>query len=243
MDNINNNVIYSNGLTKHFGKKIAVNNVSMCIKKGEIYGLIGRNGAGKTTYMKMLLGLIQSTSGEFALLNNTDIEKARLKTGSIIETPTFYDKVSAYKNMVYRAKLLGIHKPDSKIKELSELVGLADVMNHPVKSFSLGMRQRLGIATTLLNDPELLILDEPINGLDPVAIAEVRHVLKKANVEKGVTILISSHILGELQKLATRYGFIVDGKLVSEISEKDIDEKNIDLETYSLKMMGVTIDE
>lgn len=237
------NVILTKDLKKNYGKKIAVNGVSMSIKKGEIYGLIGRNGAGKTSFMKLLLGMTKKSSGSIELLGESDLEVARLKTGSIIETPTFYDEMSAFKNMMYRSKLLGMNKPADRVNELLELVGLYNVKKQKVGDYSLGMRQKLGIAITLLNSPELLILDEPINGLDPVAIAEVRHILKKVNKEQGVTILISSHILGEMQKLATRYGFIVDGKLVNEISEDEIETKKIDLESYSLKLMGVNIDE
>ena len=238
-----NNVIVTKKLTKHYKNKCAVNEISMQIKKGDIYGLIGRNGAGKTSFMKLLLGMTKVTSGSIELLGSSDLETARLKTGSIIETPTFYDNISAYRNLVYRSKLLGMGEAKDKINELLELVGLLDVKNQKVGDYSLGMRQKLGIATTLLNEPELLILDEPINGLDPVAIAEVRHVLKKVNKEKEVTILISSHILGEMQKLATRYGFIVDGKLVNEITESEIETQKLDLESYSLKMMGVQIDD
>ncbi|MEG0275940.1 MAG: ATP-binding cassette domain-containing protein [Coprobacillus sp.] len=237
------NVIYTKNLTKKYGKKCAVNSISMEIKKGDIYGLIGRNGAGKTSFMRLLLGMTKVTDGSIELLGGTDLENARLKTGSIIETPAFYENMSAYKNMMYRSKLLGMSKAHDKIDELLKLVELYDVKNQKVDDYSLGMRQKLGIATALLNDPELLILDEPINGLDPVAIAEVRKILKKVNKEQGVTILISSHILGEMQKLATRYGFIVNGELVSEISEEEIEAKNIDLESYSLKMMGVSEDE
>lgn len=208
-----------------------------------IYGLIGRNGAGKTSLMRLLLGMTKVTSGSIELLGQKNIEKARLETGSIIETPAFFNEMSAFKNLMYRVKLIGLHKAEDRIDELLQLIGLQEVEGQKVRDYSLGMRQKLGIATALLANPELLILDEPINGLDPVAIAEVRHILKKINKEEGVTILISSHILGEMQKLATRYGFIVDGKLVSEITAQEIEEKNIDLESYSLKMMGVTIDE
>lgn len=217
--------------------------MSIDIKKGDIYGLIGRNGAGKTSLMRLLLGMTKVTSGSIELLGQKNIEKARLETGSIIETPAFFNEMSAFKNLMYRVKLIGLHKAEDRIDELLQLIGLQEVEGQKVRDYSLGMRQKLGIATALLANPELLILDEPINGLDPVAIAEVRHILKKINKEEGVTILISSHILGEMQKLATRYGFIVDGKLVSEITAQEIEEKNIDLESYSLKMMGVTIDE
>lgn len=237
------NIIVTKNLVKKYGKKCAVDNISLEIKKGDIYGLIGRNGAGKTSFMKLLLGMTKITDGSIELLGGTDLEAARLRTGSIIETPTFYENMSAYKNMMYRSKLLGMHNASDKVNELLKLVGLLEVKGQKTCDYSLGMRQKLGIATALLNEPELLILDEPINGLDPVAIAEVRHVLKKVNKEQKVTIIISSHILGEMQKLATRYGFIVDGKLINEITEAEIENKKIDLESYSLKLMGVTVDE
>lgn len=236
-------VITIQNLTKRYGKHTILDDVSLQIEKGEIYGLIGRNGAGKTTLMKILLGLSKATSGSVQLLGKENLDDARLKTGSIIETPTFFDKKSVYKNMVYHAKLIGFKDYDKAIMDLLDMVGLKTEKNRPAQKLSLGMRQKLGIAMALMNQPEILILDEPINGLDPVAIAEVRRILKRINQDKGTTIFISSHILGEMQKLATKYGFLVNGKIVEEISEKDVEEKGIDLEEYSLKLMGVNINE
>lgn len=230
-------------LVKKYGKKVITDNVTIKVEEGEIYGLVGRNGAGKTSLMRLLLGLTTLNSGKVKLLGEDNLEQARLKTGAIIETPSFYDDMTVKQNLTFRAMLVGVTDIDNKIDELLNLVGLPKEKNSKIKTLSLGMRQKIGIATALINNPKLLILDEPINGLDPVAIVEVRRVLKKVNRENGTTILISSHILGEMEKLATRYGFIVDGKLVSEISAQEVQSKNIDLEKYALKMMGVEEDD
>lgn len=237
------NAIEIQNLSKKYGSKVILDNISLTIKKGEIYGLIGRNGAGKTTIMKIILGLVKRSSGKVALLDEKNIEDARLKTGSIIETPVFFDNKSAYKNLVYHAKLIGMKNYDAEINNILTMVGLSKEKDEAVKNFSLGMRQKLGIATALLNSPDLLILDEPINGLDPVAIVEVRNILRKINKEKGTTIFISSHILGELEKLVSKYGFIREGKLVEEITEADVVQKGTDLESYFIKLMGVDINE
>lgn len=228
------NVIMVDNVSKHFGSKRAVDQISMTVQKGEIYGLIGRNGAGKTTFMRLLLGMMTPTSGSVRLSGAS----GNAKIGSIIETPAFYDTLSAYKNLVYRAKLIGLKDYQGPIRKVLELMELWDEKDTKVKKYSLGMRQKLGIGAALLDEPDILILDEPINGLDPVAIAEVREILKKVNKENGTTILISSHILGEMEKLATKYGFIVKGKLVKELSEEEVKKKKIDLEAYSLEIMG-----
>lgn len=225
-------------LSKHFGNKQVLEKISFTVNQGDIYGLIGRNGAGKTTIMKILLGLINQSSGSFELATKED---SICNVGSIIETPKFMDTRTVYQNMVYTAKLIGLTDYKTKIDELLTLVGMIQEKNNKVKKLSLGMRQKIAIAIALLGDPEILILDEPINGLDPVAIAEVRNILLNINKTKNTTIFISSHILGEMQKLATRYGFINNGKLVSEITEAEVEEKEIDLETLSLKLMGVEI--
>ena len=231
-----------NNISKNYGNKKVLQDISLNINKGEIYGLIGRNGAGKTTIMKILLGLIVQSNGSVDFGNQNPTE-ARLKIGSIIETPIFFDNKTVYQNMVYMAKLNGVEGYDKKIDDLLELVDLADEKKSKVKTLSLGMRQKAAIATSLLNNPEILILDEPINGLDPVAIAEVRNILKKVNKENGTTIFISSHILGEMQKLATRYGFINKGKLVKEITEQEVELQGIDLENFALELMGVEVHE
>lgn len=218
------NILKTIDITKKFSKKVAVSSVNMTIKKGDIYGFIGRNGAGKTTLIKMLVGLSQPTSGSIELFDTKNLNKVRSKIGTVIEAPAFVPHLSARQNMLIQWKLLGT-KDKSIIDETLKLVGLENVGRKKVKKFSLGMKQRLGIAMTLMGEPDLLILDEPTNGLDPEGIIEIRQMLKKLNQEKGLTILISSHILGELSKLATRYGIINDGVLVDEFTEEELVER------------------
>ena len=218
------NILKTVDITKKFSKKVAVSAVNMNIKKGDIYGFIGRNGAGKTTLIKMLVGLSQPTSGSIELFDIKNLNKARRKIGTVIEAPAFIPHLSARQNMFIQWTLLG-SKDKSIIDETLKLVGLDNVGNKKVKKFSLGMKQRLGIAMTLMGEPEFLILDEPTNGLDPEGIIEIRQMLKKLNQEKGLTILISSHILGELSKLATRYGIINDGVLIDEFTEQELTER------------------
>lgn len=217
-------ILQTFGLTKQYGKNTAVDNVNMKIKKGDIYGFIGRNGAGKTTLIRMITGLVTPTKGEIELFSQKSKKSSNLglpRIGSIIEHPALYPDFTAYENMELRGKLLGI--PDKKaIDDVLETVDLSDVGKKRVKNFSLGMRQRLGLALALLGNPDFLILDEPINGLDPEGIVEMRKLLKRLNEELGITILISSHILGELSKLATRYGVINDGILVEEFTDKEL---------------------
>lgn len=215
------NILKTVDITKKFSKKVAVSAVNMNIKKGDIYGFIGRNGAGKTTLIKMLVGLSQPTSGSIELFGSKNLNKARHKIGTVIEAPAFVPHLNAKQNMLIQWNLLG-SKDKSIIDETLKLVGLENVGNKKVKKFSLGMKQRLGIAMTLMGEPEFLILDEPTNGLDPEGIIEIRQMLKKLNQEKGLTILISSHILGELSKLATRYGIINDGVLIDEFTEQEL---------------------
>ncbi len=218
------NVLKTSNLTKTFSRKSAVSNVNMNIKKGDIYGFIGRNGAGKTTLIKMLVGLSSPTSGSIELFDDKNLNKQRRKIGTVIEAPAFVPHLSARENMYIQWKLLG-SKDKSIIDETLKLVGLEDVGKKKVKKFSLGMKQRLGIAMTLMGEPEFLVLDEPTNGLDPEGIIEVRKMLKKLNQERGLTILISSHILGELSKLATRYGIINNGVLVEEFTDAELNER------------------
>ena len=218
------NILKTVDITKKFSKKVAVSAVNMNIKKGDIYGFIGRNGAGKTTLIKMLVGLSQPTSGSIELFDSKNLNKARRKIGTVIEAPAFIPHLSARQNMLIQWTLLG-SKDKSIIDETLKLVGLDNVGNKKVKKFSLGMKQRLGIAMTLMGEPEFLILDEPTNGLDPEGIIQIRQMLKKLNQEKGLTILISSHILGELSKLATRYGIINDGVLIDEFTEQELTER------------------
>ena len=196
-------------------------------KKYDIYGFIGQNGAGKTTLIRLITGLIHKSGGEIELLGaneENELNKARTMVGSLIETPSFYTNMTARENLEVSRLVRNI--PGKKcIDEVLELVGLKDVEKKKVKNFSLGMRQRLGIANALMGNPKLLILDEPINGLDPMGIVEIRELLKKINKEKDMTILISSHILSELSELATTYGIISNGKLIEEITAKQLSEK------------------
>lgn len=220
-------VLKTYNITKKYGEQLAVDNVNMTIKKGDIYGFIGQNGAGKTTLIRLITGLIHKSGGEIELLGaneENELNKARTMVGSLIETPSFYTNMTARENLEVSRLVRNI--PGKKcIDEVLELVGLKDVEKKKVKNFSLGMRQRLGIANALMGNPKLLILDEPINGLDPMGIVEIRELLKKINKEKDMTILISSHILSELSELATTYGIISNGKLIEEIIAKQLSEK------------------
>lgn len=220
-------ILKTYNITKKYGNQVAVNNVNMTIKKGEIYGFIGQNGAGKTTLIRLITGLIHKSGGEIELLGATgenELNKSRTMVGSLIETPSFYTNMTARENLEVSRLVRNI--PGKKcIDEVLELVGLKDVEKKKVKNFSLGMRQRLGIANALMGNPKLLILDEPINGLDPMGIVEIRELLKKINKEKDMTILISSHILSELSELATTYGIISNGKLIEEITAEELAEK------------------
>ena len=220
-------VLKTYNITKKYGEQLAVDNVNMTIKKGDIYGFIGQNGAGKTTLIRLITGLIHKSGGEIELLGaneENELNKARTMVGSLIETTSFYTNMTARENLEVSRLVRNI--PGKKcIDEVLELVGLKDVEKKKVKNFSLGMRQRLGIANALMGNPKLLILDEPINGLDPMGIVEIRELLKKINKEKDMTILISSHILSELSELATTYGIISNGKLIEEITAKQLSEK------------------
>lgn len=220
-------ILQTFGLTKKYGKNIAVNNVNLKIKKGDIYGFIGRNGAGKTTMIRMVTGLVTPTCGEIELFSQMcgkNVYSGLPRIGSIIENPALYPDFTAFENMELRSRLIGI--PDKKtIDSILETVELSDVGKKKVRNFSLGMRQRLGLALALLGSPDFLILDEPINGLDPEGIVKMRKLLKRLNEEQGMTILISSHILGELSKIATRYGVINSGTLVEEFTDKELELK------------------
>ncbi len=224
---MNEVILKTYNVTKKYGNQVAVNNVNMTIKKGEIYGFIGQNGAGKTTLIRLITGLIHKSSGDIELLGvsgENELNKARTMVGSLIETPSFYTNMTARENLEVSRLVRNI--PGKRcIDEVLELVGLKDVEKKKVKNFSLGMKQRLGIANALIGNPKLLILDEPINGLDPMGIVEIRELLKKINKEKDMTILISSHILSELSELATTYGIISNGKLIEEITAKQLSEK------------------
>lgn len=237
-------VLQTNGLTKRYGKQLAVNKVNLNVEKGDIYGLIGKNGAGKTTIMKIACGLIYSTEGNLQLFNNNDIEMGRKKLGSVIEQPALYPRMSAKQNLIYFSKLLGIPNGQN-IDDLLTMVGLHDTGKKQTRKFSLGMKQRLSIAISLLTNPEFLILDEPTNGLDPYGIKEIRELILKLNKEQQITILVSSHILGELSKIATKYGVINDGVLIGEFTTSELENRskksivlqvdNIEKATYILE--------
>lgn len=215
-------IITTDRLTKQFGQTKVVDSVSLHIKKGAIYGLIGRNGAGKTTIMKMLCGLSQPTDGSFKYEGfNCSQKEVLSRVGALIEEPALYPNLSAKDNLKIKCLAYGIGDRDYIQKKL-ELVGLGKVGKKKVGKFSLGMKQRLGIAMALIGEPDFLLLDEPINGLDPQGIAEVRDMITRLNKEKNITILISSHILGELAKMATDYAIIEKGKIIEEAASDDL---------------------
>lgn len=214
-------ILYTDSLTKVYGKNKIIDSISMNIKEGEIYGFVGKNGAGKSTTMRMLCGLSYPTSGQIIMDNELLPDYSKL--GVLIEAPGLYYNMTAIDNLSYKAMMLGCNNKD-QLKEILKSVGLDSNLKTRVKDFSLGMKQRLGIAIALVGNPNLLVLDEPINGLDPQGIAEVRDVLLNLN-KKGITIMISSHILTELYKVATSYGFISKGKLLLEISKSSLDKK------------------
>ncbi|WP_312754630.1 ABC transporter ATP-binding protein [Rummeliibacillus suwonensis] len=212
-------VAYTKNLSKKFGKEFAVDGIEMKIPKGEIYGFLGPNGAGKTTTIRMLLGLMKPTTGDIYIFNkNLKKEKIEIlhKVGSLVENPSYYPHLTAYENLEAIRKILDVSP--SRIHEVLEIVRLTEVSNKKVKGFSLGMKQRLGIAAALLNHPELLILDEPTNGLDPSGIIEIRELIKSLPTKYGMTVLISSHLLSEIDQMATTVGILNKGKLIFQDS-------------------------
>lgn len=220
-------ILRTKNITKKYNNRAVVNNVSMEVKQGDIYGLIGKNGAGKTTLLRIISGLTIPQSGELELFNETSVEglnRARMRTGCIIEAPSFFPYLSARKNLEYYRIQKGIIEKDC-VDEVLKAVGLENTGNKKYKNFSLGMKQRLGLAFAIMGNPDLLILDEPINGLDPTGIVEIRELLQKLNRERNITIIISSHILGELSQIATNYGFIHNGELIEQITAKELEEK------------------
>jgi ABC-2 type transport system ATP-binding protein len=217
-------VVQTKELCKTFAGKNAVNRVSINIRRGDIYGFIGENGAGKTTFMRMLCGLAAPTDGTMRLFESTDLERQRKRIGCTIENPAIYPTMTAEQNLeVYRI-LLGIHDKNI-VPELLDFVGLSNVGKKKTGDFSLGMKQRLMIAVAMIGNPEFLILDEPMNGLDPMGIKEVRDLLLKLNKEKKLTIVISSHILDELSRMATCYGVIHKGDLINEFSSQELERR------------------
>ncbi|PIH04024.1 ABC transporter ATP-binding protein [Clostridium combesii] len=222
------NILKTYNLTRKYGTTAVVDNINMNIKKGEIYGFLGRNGAGKTTTLRMIMGLISPTKGEYELFGKKMEDREVFgRIGAIIETPGFYPNLTARENLDIHRRLMGIPNKEY-VDEALEIVGLTnyDIKKKKVKKYSLGMKQRLGVARALLHKPELLILDEPTNGLDPVGIKEMRETLLDLNKKKEITILVSSHILGEIQQLATKIGIIHNGKLLEEIDYKSFEKKN-----------------
>ena len=213
-------------LSKHKRHFKAQEGQSIHVPKGSIYGLVGRNGAGKTTLIRLICGLQSPTSGEYILYGKRNTEKgiteARRRMGAVVETPSIYSDMTAEENIRQQYQILGIPSFDG-IRELLELVGLEDVGKKKAKNFSLGMRQRLGIAVALAGDPDFLILDEPANGLDPEGIIEMRELILRLNRERQITVLISSHILDELSRLATHYGFLDQGRMVKELSAQELE--------------------
>ncbi|KOF56077.1 MULTISPECIES: ABC transporter ATP-binding protein [Clostridium] len=221
-------VLKTCNLTKQYKENTAADNLNMNILKGDIYGLLGENGAGKTTIMRMILGLIKPTNGSVELFGEklTEGKKHILaRVGSIIEFPGFYGNLTAVENLNIHRKLMGIPE-ENCIKEVLEIVGLTEAANKRAKDFSLGMKQRLGIARALLHNPEFLVLDEPTNGLDPMGIMEIRNLILDLSKKRHITVLISSHILSEVQQLATRLGIMHKGKLLEEVDSETLKKKN-----------------
>lgn len=219
-------VLSTQGLSKHYKDFKALDGLTMRIPKGSIYGLVGKNGAGKTTLIRLVCGLQAPTSGDFTLYgirsDNREIVKARRRMGAVVETPSIYLDMTAEDNLKQQYLILGLPSYDS-IPELLKMVGLENTGKKKAKNFSLGMKQRLGIAIALAGDPDFLILDEPTNGLDPQGIVEIRELILKLNRERQITVLISSHILDELSRLATHYGIIDNGRMVKELSAEELE--------------------
>lgn len=220
-------VLTADRLCKYYRGYKALDGLSMHVPKGSIYGFVGKNGAGKTTFIRLICGLQPPTSGGYSIygIQNTDkaISKSRRRMGAVVETPAIYMGMTAVDNLKIQYRILGMPSFDG-IFELLELVGLENTGKKKAKNFSLGMRQRLGIAVALAGNPDFLVLDEPVNGLDPQGIIEMRELILRLNRERQITVLISSHILDELSRLATHYGFIDDGKMVREISAEDLEQ-------------------
>ena len=240
-------VLKTNNLTKQYNKNVVLDNVNITIKKGDIYGLIGRNGAGKTTLMKIITTLASPTSGTFELFNtsseNDELFDNKKRVGSLIEYPAFYPNLSAYDNLKYYTIQRGI-VDKNQINKVLELVNLTGTGKKKVKTFSLGMKQRLGIALAILNSPDFVILEEPINGLDPIGISELRDTFKKLS-DNGITLLISSHILSELYLLANEFGFLENGKLIKELSKEELDlecSKCLVIKTDDSKKVSVLLE-
>ncbi|MFG6115737.1 ABC transporter ATP-binding protein [Halobacillus sp. MO56] len=223
-------VVQTNNLTKKVKGRELVSEINIHIEKGEIYGFLGRNGAGKTTIMKMLTGLTRPSTGEILLFGQRLTEKAKsvlVRVGSIIEYPVFFEHLTAMENLKLHCEYLGFYD-EHDMKQALQLVNLKGIEDKIVKDFSLGMKQRLGIARALITKPELIVLDEPTNGLDPIGIKDMRNLIRMLNMEYGMTFLLSSHILGELEQIVDRVGIIHHGKLLNEITLADIRKERSD---------------
>ncbi len=241
-------VLKTNALCKNYKDFKALNGLSMNVPKGAIYGFVGKNGAGKTTLIRLICGLQEPTSGDYMLYGkkNTDKEivKSRRRMGAVVETPSIYLDMTAEGNLKQQYRILGLPSFDG-LTDILKLVGLENTGKKKAKNFSLGMRQRLGIAITLVGDPDFLVLDEPVNGLDPQGIIEIRELILKLNREYQITVLISSHILDELSRLATHYGFIDSGRMVKEISAEELDaacRKCVRVEVTNVKALARVLD-
>lgn len=219
-------ILETEGLCKSYGHFRALKDLSMHVPKGSIYGFVGKNGAGKTTLIRLICGLQLPTAGSYRLYGTEstarEITKTRKRMGAVVETPAIYYDMTAVENIRQQYRVLG-RPGKAGVFELLELVGLGGTGKKKARNFSLGMRQRLGIAVALAGDPDFLVLDEPVNGLDPQGIVEIRELILRLNRERNITVLISSHILDELSRLATHYGFIDRGSMLEEISAKDLE--------------------
>jgi len=242
-------VLKTNALSKNYKDFKALNGLSMNVPKGAIYGLVGKNGAGKTTLIRLICGLQEPSSGDYVLYGrkSTDQEavKSRRRMGAVVETPSVYPDMTAEDNLKQQYCILGLPSYDG-LTDILKLVGLENTGKKKAKNFSLGMRQRLGIAIALVGDPDFLVLDEPVNGLDPQGIIEIRELILKLNHEHQITVLISSHILDELSRLATHYGFIDSGRMVKEISAEELEaacRKCVRMEVTNVKALACILDE
>ncbi|MDE7210878.1 MAG: ABC transporter ATP-binding protein [Lachnospiraceae bacterium] len=219
-------VLTTDALSKQYGHFKVLSGLNLHIPEGAIYGLVGKNGAGKTTFIRLICGMQRPTSGSYSLYGtaggNREIARVRRRMGAVVETPSLYLDMSAAQNLEMQYRILGLPSFEG-IAELLDLVGLADTGKKKAKHFSLGMKQRLGIAIALAGEPDFLVLDEPVNGLDPQGIVEIRELILKLNRQRGITVLISSHILDELAKLATHYGFLDGGRMVREVSAAELE--------------------
>lgn len=224
MDFGNETVLKATGITKKYGAAKALDKVSIEIKRGMIYGLIGENGAGKSTFMRTIMGLISIDEGSIELFGTTDLQAARRRMGQSIETPALYPELTARDNLRIQAANGGVS--DREIEDLLKMMRLENTGKKKAKNFSLGMRQRLAIANALITNPEFLILDEPTNGMDPAGMAEMREIIQRLVKERGITVLLSSHLLDELSQIATHYGILHEGHLIKELSKEELAQES-----------------